>query len=63
MKKTQPTTFFGRYYESEQAFLKAMGIMDYSCSKRFRLTPTPTQEQKKAFYRQRIKSTLKVKTQ
>ena len=44
------TRFFGVEYASEKDFLRARGVLEHSCSKGFRLTPTPTQEERKAFY-------------
>ena len=44
------TRFFGVEYASEKDFLRARGVLEHSCSKGFRLTPTPTQEERKAFF-------------
>ena len=60
-KKTEKVLFFGKTYDSEIDFLKAMGVQDFSCSKRFKLTPTPSQEEKKAFFAGRIKKKLVIK--
>lgn len=59
MKKKEKTTFFGKTYDSEEGFLKAMGITKYSCWRGFRLTPTPNQEEKKEHFKNRIKGSNK----
>ena len=61
MKKREKTTFFGKTYESEAEFFKAMGVQHISSSKRFRWTPTPSQAEKKAFFAGRIKTKLVIK--
>ena len=48
--KKGTTRFFGVLYASDREFLEARGVLEHSCSKGFYLTPTPTQEEKKAFF-------------
>ena len=60
-KKTDKVLFFGKSYDTEIHFLKAMGVKHFSCSKRFKLTPTPSQAEKKAFFANRIKKKLEIK--
>ena len=48
--KKGKTRFFGVLYASDREFLEARGVLEHSCSKGFYLTPTPTQEEKKAFF-------------
>jgi hypothetical protein len=46
--------YFGKTYASEPEFLKAHGVVHFSVSKRFRLTPTPTQEERKRYFLKKV---------
>ena len=46
--------YFGKTYASEPEFLKAHGVVHFSVSKRFRLTPIPTQEERKRYFLKKV---------
>lgn len=53
-EKENRVQYFGKTYASEEQFLKAHGVLHFSVSKRFRLTPTPTQQKRKCYYAKKV---------